>query len=53
MNKAPSKSTILIIAVALIFTAYALGLLDPAIEWAEANLTLEGQTQGMIEQILR
>lgn len=52
MSKTPSKTTILIIAIALILAAYALGFLDPIFDWIKANLTLKGQTSGMIDQIL-
>ena len=52
MSKTPSKTTILIIVVAIIFAAYAFGFLDPVIEWVKVNLTLEGQTSGMIDRIL-
>lgn len=52
MSKTPSKTTIFIIVIAVIFAAYALGFLDPIIEWVRTSLTLEGQTSGMIDQIL-
>ncbi|CAK7036514.1 MAG: hypothetical protein BACD_00133 [Bacteroides rodentium] len=53
MNRKISLGTILVTAVLIIFAAYALGLLDPVIEWIKESLTLESQTHGMIEQILR
>lgn len=53
MSKHISKSTILVAMTVLLFAAYALGLLDPIIEWAKESLTLESQTHGMIDQILR
>lgn len=53
MSRTFSKTTAIIIIIAVLFSAYALGLLDPVIDWIAANLTLEGQTSSMIEEILR
>ena len=53
MSRHISKSTILVTLTILLFAAYALGLLDPAIEWVKETLNLEIQTGGQISQILR
>lgn len=53
MSKHISKSTILVTLTILLFSAYALGFLDPVIEWAKETLTLEGQTGSIVDQILR